>query len=103
MRVVRADPEQPPERGSLRDARWLVIPGDAWSELRHLTMFAELDGALVAIDGRGVDLQLEADVQRRAVHLLVVDDVIEAARIQKSAGITKDIAGHQGPIEDLLW
>ena len=103
MRVVRADPEQPPERGSLRDARWLVIPGDAWSELRHLTLFAELDGALVAIDGRGVDLHLEADVQRRAVHLLVVDDVIEAARIQKTAGITKVIAGHQGPIEDLLW
>ena len=63
-------------------------------------MFAELDGALVAIDGRGVDLKLEFDVQRRAVHLLVVDDVIEAARIQKTAGITKVIAGHQGPIED---
>ena len=41
-------------------------------------------------------------MQRRAVHLLVVDDVIEAARIQKTAGITKVIAGHQGPIEDLL-
>ena len=63
----------------------------------------ELDGALVAIDGRGVDLHLEADVQRRAVNLLVVDDVIESARIQKNAGITKVIAGHQGPIEDLLW
>ena len=79
MQVVRADPNQPPERGSLRDARWLVIPGNAWSELRHLTMFAELDGALVAIDGRGVNLNLEADVQRRAVHLLVVDDVIDSA------------------------
>jgi hypothetical protein len=29
--------------------------------------------------------------------------VIEAARIQKTAGITKVVAGHQGPIEDLLW
>lgn len=103
MRVVRADPERPPERGSLRDARWLVIPGASWGQLRHLTMFAELDGALVAIDGRGTDLQLEADIQRRAVHLLVVDDVIEAARLQKSAGITKVVAGHKGPIEDLLW
>ena len=65
MRVVRADPERPPERGSLRDARWLVIPGASWGQLRHLTMFAELDGALVAIDGRGTDLQLEADIQRR--------------------------------------
>ena len=103
MRVVRASPDQPPARGSLRDARWVVIPGESWSELRHLTMFAELDGALVAIDGRGVELNLEADIQRRAVHLLVVDDVFEAARIQKSAGITKVVAGHQGPIEDLLW
>ena len=38
-----------PNEGA-RDARWLVIPGDAQSELRHLTMFAEFDGALVAID-----------------------------------------------------
>ena len=66
-------------------------------------MFAELDGALVAIDGRGVELELEADIQRRAVHLLVVDDVIEAARLQKSAGIAKGVAGAKGPIEALLW
>jgi hypothetical protein len=103
MRTIHVDPDKIPGRDDLRGARWLVLPGTSWASLRHLTMFAELDGALVAVDARGHRLDLGNDVQRRAVHLLLVDDVVEAARLQASTGITKVIAGHTGPVDDLLW
>ena len=103
MKVVRFSDLGENVREAMQGARWILLEQDELQHALSALMFAELDGALVAIDGRGVNLNLEADVQRRAVHLLVVDDVIEAARIQKTAGITKVIAGHQGPIEDLLW
>jgi hypothetical protein len=103
MRTIHVDPANIPDREDLRGARWLVLPGANWATVRHLTMFAELDGALVAVDGRGQKLDLALDVQRRAVHLLLVDDVVEAARLQATTGITKVIAGHLGPVDDILW
>ena len=103
MKTVHVNAEDPPSRAFIRDARWLVLQAADWGKVRHLTMFAELDGALVAIDARGANLDIGADVQRRAVHLLLVDDVIEASRLQATTGITKVVAGHAGAIDDLLW
>jgi len=56
---------------------------------------------LVAVDHRGI-VPVEG-LWMRAVHLLLVDQNIDAATLQNQSGITKVIAETSGDIAQFLW
>lgn len=88
-------------RTSLQGKRWLVVEASQLERATGALMFSELEDVLVAVDHRGEE-PVEG-LWMRAVHLLLVDQNIDAASLQQQSGITKVIADSQGNIQQYLW
>ncbi|HJM55669.1 MAG TPA: hypothetical protein QGI72_05420 [Poseidonia sp.] len=88
-------------RQSLQGKRWLIISAEQLEQATGALMFSELEDILVAVDHRGI-VPVEG-LWMRAVHLLLVDQNIDAATLQNQSGITKVIAETSGDIAQFLW
>ena len=88
-------------RASLQGKRWLIINGDQLEHATSALMFSELEDVLVAVDHRG-DEPVEG-LWMRAVHLLLVDENIDAVALRNQSGITKVISSDSENITQYLW
>ena len=100
MNVVHFSELSQDVRGSLQHQRWLVLTA---SELPHATAalaFSELEDVLVAVDHR--HHHVEHGLWMRAVHLLIVDETVDAPRLQRESGISRVIVA-KDDIHAHLW
>ena len=80
-------------RTSMSGLRWLLIKCEDLDNATAAWMFAELDGTFIGIDHRGSDFK--SGIHNRAIHLLLVDQMIDAP------GVTKVV--NKGELTDYLW
>tara|TARA_X000001036_G_scaffold175775_1_gene166355 strand:- start:20398 stop:20679 length:282 start_codon:yes stop_codon:yes gene_type:complete len=88
-------------RTSLQGKRWLIINSDQLDHATSALVFSELEDVLVAVDHRGTEPVV--GLWMRAVHLLLVNQNIDAASLQQQSGITKVIAEDSENITQYLW
>ena len=87
-------------RHAMQGQRWLVMTAHELPQATAALAFSELEDVLVAVDHRGV--AVEHGLWMRAVHLMLVNEDVDAKALQASSGITQVIAS-EAPVETHMW